>query len=227
MGDSKEQNGSFNIALNQAKQDLLNFKEEKCLPGSLSHTDLMPIINKAWDKSFARIRHNKNAIADRGWNPLNYNLLLNPEIRATMTKQDQKHESSSDDIILPSVFTPDNTSIRETNSESNRTRNNDIDESSIQSSLKISYGTSSFCLKAILKQEQLQEARERIKEEKDEGESVLKRLQQAKRITAGICYKIGTSRLGKNVFNVCKEREINKLNELMSKVEEQKIAILH
>ena len=44
MGDPKEQNGSFNIAMNQAKEDLLSYKEEKCMEGTLLPTDLMPLV---------------------------------------------------------------------------------------------------------------------------------------------------------------------------------------
>ena len=77
VGDSKEQNGSFNIAINKSKQDLLSYKEEKCMEGTLIPTYLMPLINKAWNSIFARIDKNKKAIAEREWNPLNFNLLLN------------------------------------------------------------------------------------------------------------------------------------------------------
>ena len=37
----------------------------------------------SWEKSFARLRTNKKAVAERGWGPLNYNCLLNPEIQLT------------------------------------------------------------------------------------------------------------------------------------------------
>ena len=47
VGDSKEQNGSFNMALTKAKQQLLQFREKKCLSGKLVSTDLIPLINKA------------------------------------------------------------------------------------------------------------------------------------------------------------------------------------
>ena len=46
----------------------------------LKKTDIIPIINYCWDRSFARTITNKKAIAMRGWNPLNYVLLDSPEI---------------------------------------------------------------------------------------------------------------------------------------------------
>ena len=114
VGDSKEQIGSFNIAMNQAKQDLLSFKEEKCIKRTLLPTDLMPLINKAWSKSLACDNKNRKAIAECGWDPLNFNLILNPEIRATMTKEEMANEASSD-IILPSSLSQSNPSPNEDN----------------------------------------------------------------------------------------------------------------
>ena len=60
-----------------------------CLPGTLEATDLMPLINVAWNHSFARVHHNKNAIADRGWNPYNRNILTNADVRATMAAKER------------------------------------------------------------------------------------------------------------------------------------------
>ena len=37
----------------------------------------------SWGKRFARLCTNKKAVAERGWGPLNYNFLLNPEIQLT------------------------------------------------------------------------------------------------------------------------------------------------
>ena len=50
--------------------------------------------NIAWERSFARVEQNKKAIVERGWNPLNYNLLTNSELRATMTVAEKLTESS-------------------------------------------------------------------------------------------------------------------------------------
>lgn len=72
------------------------------IPGGLTVTDIMPLINKAWSQSFARIDKNKNTIADRGWNPFNRNLLAFPEVRKIMTKQEVEAENSSSKVCLPS-----------------------------------------------------------------------------------------------------------------------------
>ena len=80
VGDSAEQNHSFNIALAKAKQDLLDTRYKKSIKADLHPHDIIPLINKAWEQSFVRVDKNKNAIADRGWNPLNRNLLTNDDI---------------------------------------------------------------------------------------------------------------------------------------------------
>ena len=56
------------------------------------------------------------------------------------------------------------------------------------------------------------EAREGIKSEKSEGEDLVSRLKASKRLTAGFCWKEGTNRLGKTIFEVAKEK-INKKKE--------------
>ena len=83
VGDSTEQNGCFKMHLTQAKRDLLTKKALYHLPFAIEKTDVVGIVAHAWEKSFARLRTNKKAVAERGWGPLNYNCLLNPEIQLT------------------------------------------------------------------------------------------------------------------------------------------------
>ncbi len=48
VGDSKEQNDSFNMAMTKAKQDLLALKDSLGLQNEgIADTDLMPLIKKA------------------------------------------------------------------------------------------------------------------------------------------------------------------------------------
>ena len=65
MGDSKERNGSFNMAMTKAKQRPLEDKDTLGLQNDgIVDTDLMQLIHEAWEKSFARVKKNQNAIAD-------------------------------------------------------------------------------------------------------------------------------------------------------------------
>ena len=56
---------------------------------TLSSTDIIPIVNEAWSLSFARVYNNTKAISERGWGPLNRNLLTYKELLQTMTKIDR------------------------------------------------------------------------------------------------------------------------------------------
>lgn len=93
VGDSVEQNGCFKMATYRAKDELLQHRENSIngIMGILP-SDIIIIVNQAWEQSFARVRTNKKAIAERGWFPYNRNVLLHPDIRATMTEQEMKDE---------------------------------------------------------------------------------------------------------------------------------------
>ena len=47
--------------MTNAKDDLLSFKESIGLNNGITPTDMIPIINDAWNKSLARVAMNKNA----------------------------------------------------------------------------------------------------------------------------------------------------------------------
>ena len=56
----------------------------------------------------------------------------------------------------------------------------------------------------------LQRARERIKEDLNNGKSIKEQLREAKRITSGIVFKCNTTILGRIVFDACKENQRKK-----------------
>ena len=95
------------MLLERQKNELVDYRLQKSLPGSLQSIDLIPVINKAWSQSFGRVKQNQKAISDRGWNPLNFNLMLLPAIHATMTQKEiQAEKEETSIIILPSHFVP-------------------------------------------------------------------------------------------------------------------------
>ena len=99
VGDSTEQNGCFKMALTRHKRNLLKKKEQRRAAFAIEKDDVVDLVARAWDDSFARINSNQKAIAERGWSPLNYNCLLHPEIVATSTRsrQQQKDVDDNDD----------------------------------------------------------------------------------------------------------------------------------
>jgi hypothetical protein len=67
VGDSKKQNGAFKTAIYKAKRDYLRFwyiNNQKFVP-----TDIVTLVNTAWDKSFAKVQSSRSAIMATGWNP--------------------------------------------------------------------------------------------------------------------------------------------------------------
>jgi hypothetical protein len=81
LGDSAEQNGTFKIESKKSKADTVRCNIRAGLPATLKRSDIVRIVNVAWQKSFARVDTNLKAIAERGWPPLNYVLLDHPELQ--------------------------------------------------------------------------------------------------------------------------------------------------
>jgi hypothetical protein len=87
VGDSTKQNGCFKMAIAKAKRELVNKKENAGLLGTIEKTDIVRLVSHAWNASFSRVDNNKKAVAEHGWGPLNYNLLLHPEINLKKRKR--------------------------------------------------------------------------------------------------------------------------------------------
>ena len=81
--DSSEMNGSNKKYTYHYKEKLLAFKRRINLPLAITRPDIIPIVNRAWNKSFAIVKTNRKAIEQRGWNPPNMALLRHPSILAT------------------------------------------------------------------------------------------------------------------------------------------------
>jgi len=71
VNDASSLNGKFKIELTKAKR---NYIKHRDVP-KFEPTDIVPLINAAFSRSFGNADAAKKAIQERGWNPLNYNLL--------------------------------------------------------------------------------------------------------------------------------------------------------
>ena len=187
VGDSKQQNGSFNIAISRAKQDLVQKKESLGLPPSLVDTDMMPLINMAWQQSFAKISSNKRAIADRGWNPLNRAILTNDNLRATMTAKELEEEAlPSSNIILPNKIASANPSSHDdkcdTTVTDDSTSPSEQPSSAPHVNQKLNFldANAAFSINTLLSDTDLQKSRARIKGEHQKGLNFGETLRSAK-----------------------------------------------
>jgi hypothetical protein len=64
------------MSMNRMKEFTINKRMTTMTHVDLVPTDIIPLVNYAWEQSFVKVESNKRAICDHGWYPLNRNLLL-------------------------------------------------------------------------------------------------------------------------------------------------------
>jgi hypothetical protein len=83
-------NGAFKTAFTKAKNSLFPPSDTKAtLRIAYTATDIVPLVNKAWKKSFGDVSMGKSALVKRGWNPMHRCLMIHPEVKATMLIEDE------------------------------------------------------------------------------------------------------------------------------------------
>ena len=141
------------------------------------------VVNSAWEKSFARVDFNKEAIAARGWNPLTRNLLDHPEIMASKESED-------------------NSSAAVTSEEGGI--------SSVATSLNFCSGLSKTVMIDILQNIDREAIRQQIRNNQTEGQEAIENLNQCKKLTAGAVFKSGRAYLGPGVLKVAVDKKTQK-----------------
>ena len=221
VADSKEQNGSYKIALARAKKEFLEKKLRLFIdPPTLTSNDVIPLVNEAWKASFDRVDKNKKAIAERGWGPCNRNLLLYKEIQNTMTTDDcvafQLLKSNFVTPIQHGSFQPPFDSVSIPQSQS--TSISDLTDPAQQISkyyrgtsynnllsLNYSSGNSAMVLETLIGAQDLLEARDRNKKNKEMGEKVADTYKRAKAVTAMYHFNEYGCKIGKTALQKKKE----------------------
>jgi hypothetical protein len=66
VGDSTEQSGTFKIESNKVKAATVTNKIRAGLPPTFERTNIVHIVNVAWQSSFARVATKKREISARG-----------------------------------------------------------------------------------------------------------------------------------------------------------------
>jgi hypothetical protein len=192
VGDSEEQNGSFKIATYHAKEEILKERENLMIDDvGIVPSDIIPIINYAWKKSFARVDKNKKAIAERGWFPYNRNLLRNEELRATMTEREAKEDRRLNTEVTISASTNSSVSSLSDSFSSPEEKFSLISRHSFtpnHPTLNLSSGMGLYVLKHIVRETDLAKAREEIEQQKKEG---LRKKTLLERCEKSFCCKYG------------------------------------
>lgn len=180
-------------------------------------------MNKAWEKSFARVNKNRMAIAERGWGPYNRALVLyHPDIRATMTKTEVDAEKALLEAPNDSPSTTLSGETTESSLPSPISLDSCISRSYKHEKLNFSRGMALHVLKHIVKEADLENAREKIKKEKEDGIREKTTLKGAKRITAVNLVKNGIYNIGKTLKDELLERDLKRIQEAYHKKERQK-----
>ena len=88
-------------------------------------------------------------------------------------------------------------------------------------SLNFSSGESAFRLHSTISQEELQQAREKIRVDMQKGKDLKATLKQSKKLSAGVVFKSGSLRLGKTVFDIHKENMDEKVKNARDKMRKE------
>ena len=80
VGDAPEQNGNYKYGLRDEGAVICSLQRRHGESVGLKIHDIIPMVMKAFLRSFGNIETNKKAIAERGWNPMNRNCLLDDEV---------------------------------------------------------------------------------------------------------------------------------------------------
>lgn len=224
VGDSVEQNGCFKMATYRAKDQILAHREKNPM-GVLGilPSDIIIIVNEAWERSFARVRTNKKTIAERGWYPFNRNVLLHKDIRATMSEQDHIDEVIGMEVVATNSQQPKqspstpSSSTQSSSTLSTLTPQYDsvVSRSSLHKPVTLNFGTGMalHVLKTIVSENDMNKAREAIKKEQSIGEAEKHLLKDVKKISAANIVKCGTYVIGKNVADEIMERNAKRLQD--------------
>jgi hypothetical protein len=86
VGDSQEQNGRGKKGVVLEKRRILKARTSLGENQKIETYEIIPMVNASYPKSFGNVEGNKNAISERGWKPMNRNILLHPEILKTRVK---------------------------------------------------------------------------------------------------------------------------------------------
>ena len=98
-------NPSLNIQLTKCKRDLLTQRERRRHAAfAVEKENIVDLVSKSWDEYFAHFATNQKAVAERGWGPLNYNLLLlHPDqLTSTSNLQTEANNNQPASSIPPS-----------------------------------------------------------------------------------------------------------------------------
>jgi hypothetical protein len=205
IGDSSHQNGRYKIRTGMKKKMILRkrisqmISEVEILP-----SDIIPIVNYAWNYSFADIKGNQKAIVQRGWCPLNRNLLLLDELRKTMTEEDYDWEEKCE--IFPHKRYKKDCDAQQENSTvpTMRVRQSEsLDSTSARPNLNISQGVAATAIEFLVGHNEQQSIRAECAKKRKAGQTVREGFERIKSLKASgqMIAATGDYEIGMNTLN--------------------------
>lgn len=205
VGDSEEQNGSYKMGLTRKKQDIMQLRNQTCAKPDIHTTDIIPMVNFGWDDSFADVDGNKNAISERGWNPFNMNLLLNKQIRATMTDEERENEKKDKEVIIPFHAKENFIEINDDLPTYDEKFLLDPKDERKNTIINTNTGVSAYCIDALVSHQDLMDSRNRQKKKridaKEEDDMLAKVKDNVGKLSAGNHFLQGNIRLGQSCLD--------------------------
>jgi hypothetical protein len=184
-------------------------------------SDIIPLIVYAWNRSFARVKTNKKAILERGWFPYNRVLLIDPEIRDSMTREEERQEMREG--LYP--YHREALKEKELKKDWPSLDDNLLTQSNSFSSIpspNMQSGTAQIVLCRIARRNDLNAARKAAKDNKVKGTTLKTRLEQSKKISSTVITSNGTHRLGKTVREVVFENRL-KHQKILAQIKQNHI----
>ena len=177
------------------------------MPITLSKTDIVPLVIRAWALSFGRIQPNKIAIARRGWGPLNRALLTNKEILKTKISainvdEDQPSfqlPSTSENLLVLDMGSLVSSDLTGTTASAEKLAN------TLNLSIGISGSIVTDALQYAMKECSVHSNMDR---RYTDGKTLQKQMEGShKRMTAGKIFRSGKTGLDKEVLVLQEEKE--------------------
>lgn len=171
--------------------------------------DIILLLNYAWKHSFVQVETNKKAIYKRSWLPYNRNLLLYPELTATMAKEDRISDGVNQ-LYVPQKKLSNSSLSSQTTKPSFDPKllsknNTQASQSQISQKLNFSSGVAYDCVEVLIGNEILMKKKEEMNNKKVVSEGLKESFEKEKRMTAGLIFKNNTYRLG-TFFDIQEEQ---------------------
>jgi len=142
------------------------YKASLGLSLTLTKDDIMLLVNRAWNKSFARRELTAKAVAMRGWNPLNRGILTHPEVvRTKVEPTDASNATQQEAVVDGSTAST---------------------ESSFLPQVNITEGFAGTVVDRLVQHRLRNDGRERRSQMLQAGTRIEHEMQNAKRLTSGI-----------------------------------------